>query len=95
MIGEYLHQNRRGFSTLARDLRLKSAAKVGDRIDVRTSIAHLGNTSLSYLHRMSHQDGREIASLLQVGVHLDLDARRPTAIPPAIREAISKLLSQS
>jgi acyl-CoA thioesterase FadM len=95
MMGEYLHQNRRGFSTLALDQRLKSAAKVGDRIDVRTSIAHLGNTSLSYLHRMSHPDGREIASLLQVGVHLDLDARRPTAMPPAIREAISKLLSQS
>jgi acyl-CoA thioesterase FadM len=95
MIGEYMHQNRRGFSTLALDLRLEAAAKVGDRIDVRTSIAHLGNTSLSYLHRMSHPDGREIASLLQVGVHLDLDARRPTAIPPAIREAISKLLSQS
>ena len=95
MIGEYMHQTRRGFSTLALDLRLKTAAKVGDRIDVHTSIAHLGNTSLSYLHRMSHPDGREIASLLQVGVHLDLDARRPTAMPPAIREAISKLLSQS
>jgi acyl-CoA thioesterase FadM len=85
MFGEYMHKNRRGFSTLAPDLRLKAAAKVGDRIDVRTSIAHLGNTSLSYLHRMSHPDGREIASLPQVGVHLDLDARRPTAMPPAIR----------
>ena len=95
MTGEYMHQNRRGFSTLALDLRLKAAAKAGERIDVHTSIAHLGNTSLSYLHRMIHPDGREIASLLQVGVHLDLDARRPTAMPPAIREAISKLLSQS
>jgi acyl-CoA thioesterase FadM len=62
---------------------------------VRTSIAHLGNTSLSYVHRMHHADGREIASLLQVGVQLDLDARRPTAIPPAIREAIAKLLSKA
>lgn len=95
MTGEYMHQNRRGFSTLALDLRLAATAKVGDRIDVRTSIAHLGNTSLSYLHRMNRADGREIASLLQVGVHLDLDARRPTAIPPAIREAISGLLSQA
>ena len=81
MNGEYMQQNRRGFSTLALDLRLKVAAKMDDRIDVRTSIAHLGNTPLSYLHRMSHPDGREIASLLQVGVHLDLDARRPTALP--------------
>jgi acyl-CoA thioesterase FadM len=43
---------------------------------------------------MQRADGREIASLLQVGVQLDLDARRPTAIPPAIREAIAKLLSK-
>jgi acyl-CoA thioesterase FadM len=95
MTGDYMHQSRRGFSTLALDLRLETAAKADDRIDVETSIAHLGNTSLSYLHRMSHADGREIASLLQVGVHLDLDARRPTAMPPAIRDAISKVLSQS
>ena len=56
-----------------------------------TGLPVTGNTSLSYVHRMHHADGREIASLLQVGVQLDLDARRPTAIPPAIREAIAKL----
>ena len=92
MTGAYMHQNRRGFSTLALDLRLLASAKAGDRIDVRTSIAHLGNTSLRYLHRMSAADGREIASLVQAGVQLDLDARRPTALPPAIREAVSRLL---
>jgi acyl-CoA thioesterase FadM len=95
MTGDYMHKNRRGFSTLALDLRLEAAAKTGDRIDVHTSVAHLGNTSLSYLHRMNRADGCEIASLLQVGVHLDLDARRPTAMPPAIRDAVSKLLSQT
>jgi acyl-CoA thioesterase FadM len=95
MTTEYMNQHRRGFSTLALDLRLVAGAKVGDRIDVRTSIAHLGNTSLSYLHRMNHGDGREIASLVQVGVHLDLDARRPTAMPSAIRESISRLLPKT
>lgn len=95
MTSEYMHQNRCGFSTLALDLRLAASAQAGDRIDVETSIAHLGNTSLSYVHHMSGADGREIASLLQVGVQLDLDARRPKALPPAIREAISKLLSRA
>ena len=95
MTGDYMHQSRRGFSTLALDLRVEAAAMADDRIDVHTSIAHLGNTSLSYLHRMNRADGCEIASLLQVGVHLDLDARRPTAMPSAIRDAISKLLPQS
>jgi acyl-CoA thioesterase FadM len=95
MTGAYMHQNRRGFSTLALDLRLMGTAKVGDRIDVTTAIAHLGNTSLSYLHHMRGADGREIASLLQVGVHLDLDARRPTALPPAIMEKVASLLSHA
>jgi len=95
MTGDYMHQNRRGFSTLALDLRLTGVANVGDRIDVTTAIAHLGNTSLSYLHRMRGADGREIASMLQTGVQLDLDARRPAALPPSIREAVSKLLSQA
>jgi acyl-CoA thioesterase FadM len=95
MTGAYMHQNRRGFSTLALDLRVAASAKAGDRIDVRTSISHLGNTSLSYVHRMSSSDDREIASLKQTGVHLDLDARRPTPIPAAIRESITKLLSKA
>jgi acyl-CoA thioesterase FadM len=65
MTGAYMQENRRGFSTMSLDLNLVGGAKVGDRIDVRTSIAPLGNTSLRYVHRMR-------------GVQLDLDTRRPT-----------------
>jgi acyl-CoA thioesterase FadM len=95
MTGAYMHQSRRGFSTMSLDLNLVAAAKGGERIDVRTSIAHLGNTSLRYVHRMRGSDGREIASLVQAGVQLDLDTRRPAALPPPIREAISGLLSKA
>lgn len=95
MTDDYMHQNRRGFSTLALDLRLTGVASVGERIDVTTTIAHLGNTSLSYVHHMSGADGREIASMLQTGVQLDLDARRPAALPPSIREAVLRLLSEA
>jgi acyl-CoA thioester hydrolase len=94
MTGDYMHQNRRGFSTLALDLQLTGVAKVGDRIDVTTTIAHLGNTSLSYVHHMSGADGRQIASMVQTGVQLDLDARRPAALPQSVREAVTKLLDQ-
>jgi acyl-CoA thioesterase FadM len=95
MTGDYMHQNRRGFSTLALDLRLTGVAHIGDRLDVTTAIAHLGNTSLSYIHRMSGGDGREIASMVQTGVQLDLDARRPAPLPASIRQAVSGLLSQA
>jgi acyl-CoA thioesterase FadM len=95
MTGAYMHENRRGFSTLALDLRLMGSAKVGERIDIHTAAAHLGNTSLSYVHRMSGADGQQLASLLQAGVHLDLDARRPTAMPAAIRDAVTSRLAQA
>ncbi len=95
MNGNYMQSNRRGFSTFLLDLEIYSPANLGERIDVHTAIAHLGNTSLRYVHRMSARDGREIASMVQAGVQLDLDARRPTAFPPEIREAIGRHLSQA
>jgi acyl-CoA thioesterase FadM len=95
MTGDYMHANRRGFSTFLLDFEISSAARLGERIDVHTAVAHLGNTSLRYLHRMTGPDGREIASMLQAGVHLDLDARRPTVMPAAIRAAVEQRLAAS
>ena len=95
MTGAYMHANRRGFSTFMLDMEINSAGKLGERIEVHTIAAHLGNTSLRYVHRMLGPDGRAIASLVQAGVQLDLDARRPTPIPTAIRDAVTKQLTQA
>lgn len=92
MTSSYMQKHRRGFSTFELDLRLSAGAKVGNIVDVRTTIDHLGNTSLRFLHRMTDSNGRELASMLQAGVHLDLDARRSTAIPKELRDLASKLL---
>ncbi|MGD9803532.1 MAG: thioesterase family protein [Hyphomicrobiaceae bacterium] len=95
MSGAYMHANRRGFSTFLLDVALVSPAHVGERIDVHTAVAHLGNTSMRYVHRMIGADGRAIASMVQAGVQLDLDARRPTAFPDDIRRNISAALGAS
>jgi acyl-CoA thioesterase FadM len=92
MTAEYMHANRRGFSTFLLDVEIASDVRLGERVDVTTAAAHLGNTSLRYVHRMTAADGRLVASMVQAGVHLDLDARRPTPLPQAIREAVGKLL---
>ncbi len=94
MTATYMHEQRRGYSTFALDLTQIGEARVGDMIDVTTSIAHLGNSSLRFAHRMTGPGGREIASLVQSGVHLDMDARRSTAIPDELRASIQKLLIQ-
>ena len=94
MTSHYMQDRRRGYSTFELDLTQFAGASVGDIIDVTTSVAHLGNSSLRLAHRMTGRNGAEIAFLMQSGVHLDMDARRSTAIPDELRPAIEKLLHQ-
>jgi acyl-CoA thioesterase FadM len=74
------------------DLTLLGRANVGEIIDVTTTVLHLGNSSLRFAHLMTGRNGREVAFLVQSGVHLDMDARRSTVIPQQLRASICKLL---
>ena len=92
MTAIYMQEQRRGFSTFELDLTQVGGANVGDIVDVTTSISHVGNSSLRLSHRMTGPNGREIASLVQSGVHLDMDARRSTAIPDKLRASMQEIL---
>jgi acyl-CoA thioesterase FadM len=84
---------RRGFSTFELLLTIAAARRLGQPYLVETGIAHLGTTSLRFLHRMTDpKSGAELARLGQFGVHLDLDARRPAPWPEAIRAAAVPLV---
>jgi acyl-CoA thioesterase FadM len=86
MDAKFLDSNRRGFSTFELGLRLSGALALDDPYLVESAIAHLGNSSLRMIHRMSDPgSGTQIASLDQLGVNLDLDARRPARWPDEIR----------
>jgi acyl-CoA thioesterase FadM len=86
MDAEFLDKNRRGFSTFELGLRLSSALALDEPYLVESAIAHLGNSSLRMIHRMSDpRSGALVASLGQYGVNLDLDARRPARWPDDIR----------
>ena len=93
LTADYIKTGRRGFSTF--ELRLKIADRLarGDSYLSRSGITHLGNSSLRFLHVMTDAaTGREIARLGQYGVQLDLDARRPAALPPEFRERALRLV---
>ena len=94
MNAAYMQEQKRGFSTFELDLTRVGEASTGDIIDVTTAVSHLGKSSLSLAHRMTGPQGREIAVLVQSGVHLDMDARRSTPIPDALRASIQKLLTR-
>jgi acyl-CoA thioesterase FadM len=93
MTGAYMKRDRRGFSTFELVLRINRAPRLGDPYLVETGIAHLGSSSIRFLHRMTDpRTGNEFARLGQFGVQLDLDARRPAPLPEEIRAAAQRLL---
>jgi acyl-CoA thioesterase FadM len=92
LTADYIKTARRGFSTFEFRLRVTRALALGDCYRTRTGIAHLGNSSLRFLHVMTGADGREVARLGQYGVQLDLDARRPAALTPELRERAQRLV---
>jgi acyl-CoA thioesterase FadM len=89
----YLEAERKGFSTFELTLELTGSPRLGDPVLVETGIAHLGNSSIRFVHRMRDPaDGSELARLGQFGVQLDLDARRPAALPETLRTAAQRLV---
>jgi acyl-CoA thioesterase FadM len=89
----YLHTERRGFSTFELTLQVSRLPRLGNPVVVETGIVHLGNSSIRFMHRMCDPaDGSELARLGQFGVQLDLDTRRPAALPQALRAAAQRLL---
>ena len=95
MTPAYLTEARVGLSTFEFQLTLYHLAQPGDLLDVESCIAHLGNSSLRFCHRMRHAEtGAEMAGLSQFGVHLDLDSRRPSRIPDHLRQRSQTLLAK-
>lgn len=88
MSGKYMRENRIGFSTFEFQLALpKPAPHAGEIVETKSCVAHVGRSSFRMLHRMnSRSSGDRVAQLSIMGVHLDLDARRPKAMPDTIRE---------
>jgi acyl-CoA thioesterase FadM len=89
----YMEAERRGYSTFELALRVTGSPRLGEPVLVETGIVHLGNSSIRFVHRMCDPvNGIEHARLSQFGVQLDLDTRRPAALPERLRAAATRLL---
>ena len=89
----YMRNERRGFSTFEFQLDLDGALRPGDPVRVRSGLAHVGNSSMRLVHVMTNErTGERVATLDQLGVHLDMDARRPTPLPDALRDRAKAIL---
>ncbi|PYM45439.1 MAG: hypothetical protein DME14_20515 [Candidatus Rokuibacteriota bacterium] len=93
MTPAYLRDQRRGFSTFEFQLALGAPLGPGDPVRVRSALLHVGTSSMRLLHVMTNErSGERVATLEQLGVHLDMDARRPTPLPEALREKARAVL---
>jgi acyl-CoA thioesterase FadM len=97
MTSSYMREERIGYSTLGYDVRLGALpASAGAALETRTALAHAGRTSLWFAHRVTEaRSGAWVADIAQFGVHLDMVARRPAELSPAIRAAAAKWLAGS
>lgn len=87
----YEVEHRIGFSTFEFQLLIDAEPRLGDAIDGRACVARIGNSSVHIVHQLiDAKSGNVAATLHQLGVHLDKDARRPSAIPATIREAVAR-----
>jgi acyl-CoA thioesterase FadM len=93
MTPAYMRDQRRGMSTFEFQLSFGDGLRAGDPVHVKTGLLHIGTSSIRVLHRMFNgRTGRLAASLDQFGVHLDVDGRRPTPLPDALRERARDIL---
>ena len=89
----YMRSEGRGFSTFEFQLEVGGVLRPGDPVCVRSALVHVGSSSMRLLHVMSNERTAErIATLEQLGVHLDMAARRPSPLPDAIRERAKAML---
>ena len=96
MTPAYLRENRVGFSTFEFQGRFRRELRAGDRILIRSGLMHVGGSSMRIVHRMYNARTGELASeFSQYGVHLDLDARRPSRIPDEMRARAVEILCES
>lgn len=90
----YMREERRGFSTFEFQLTLAGRLGPGDPVLVRSGLLHVGSSSLRLFHAMVNaRSGELCATLDQLGVHLDLEARRPMPLPDALREKAKAILA--
>jgi acyl-CoA thioesterase FadM len=93
---EYFRKHRGGFSTFEFQLTFDGLLRVGTHVVVKSAPLHIGNSSMRLFHQMlDPRTGQRLATLDQLGVLLDLDARRPSPLPDWMKERAKALIAPS
>jgi acyl-CoA thioester hydrolase len=87
MSAEYIHRERRGFSTFESRLALAPFQPgAGAEVAALSGFLRLGNSSAAMVHDLIEaRSGERIARCYLAGVHFDLDRRRAAPMPETMR----------
>jgi 4-hydroxybenzoyl-CoA thioesterase len=81
-----LIQSRRiGLPAVRVETEFFAPVRYGDRLSIQTSVAKLGNRSLTFRYRFVRQDGVVAAELLHTVVTTDLEAVKSCEMPADVR----------
>ena len=85
MTSQYLKDAKRGMAAVEQRISYRREALVGDIILVRSAILELKPKSVRFVHEMYRGDGGDhLATMIVIGVHIDIVARKSTQFEPRI-----------
>ena len=84
-----------GLVAVEQHIEYKRELREGDLVTVRSSVLEVKEKSIRFTHEMSNdQTGEIAATMVIVGVCIDLTTRKARSLPGDIRERITALLQQ-
>ena len=93
MTSQYLKDTKRGMAAVEQRISYRREALVGDIIVVRSAILEVRPKSVRFVHEMFRGDGGDhLATMIVVGVHIDIVARKSTQFEPQIIARTQALL---
>ena len=92
----YLRESGRGMAAVQQNIAYQRELLAGDIVEIRSALLEIRDKSIRFLHEMRNAETGEIAATCEItAVHLDREAHKSIAFPPAIRETAMKQFAAS
>ena len=88
-----LEREGRGFVDVKATIEYRAEQHVGGLVHIESGLRRIGNTSITVLHRMFNSEtGEPAATLENVMLYFDLEAREKLALPEADKARLAEFL---
>lgn len=89
----YLHAHQRGMAAVDQHITYAKEVHAGAVVSVSTSVKEVHAKRIVFVHEMRNDESGEVVARTSLtAVHMDTNARRSCAFPPAVLEAARALI---